>query len=55
MQMTDKILIYKLRQNFLTNRKMGNGYEKTVQKRSNSNVNKHVKRSLTSLVVRQIQ
>lgn len=34
---------------------MGKGYEETVQKRSNSNVNKHVKKSLTSLVIRQIQ
>lgn len=34
---------------------MGKGYEEAVQKRSNANVNKHVKRSLTSLVVRQMK
>lgn len=34
-----------------THRKMGKGYEETVQ-RSNSNINKHVKRYLISLVVR---
>lgn len=38
-----------------TNRKMDKGYEETVWKRSNSNVNKHGKRALTSLVARQIQ